>query len=111
MSSGVGELIYENGDKFRGNWLNDRANGEGILEYVNGDVYEGVRPLNNITLQMSHRSNICRSGRMIKGMVSKESTKCFLTPFMHITKPYGIFHWNVSLIFTYDRPWKVHFSQ
>lgn len=39
--SGKGELIYINGDKFSGKWRDDKACGVGRLEYANGDVYEG----------------------------------------------------------------------
>ena len=39
---GTGELLYVNGDKFRGEWLDDKAHGIGTLEYANGDVYEGA---------------------------------------------------------------------
>ena len=36
-----GELYYANGDMFRGEWVQDRATGNGILMYANNNRYEG----------------------------------------------------------------------
>jgi hypothetical protein len=33
--------LYVNGDRFHGQWVDDRACGEGVLEYANGDAYDG----------------------------------------------------------------------
>jgi hypothetical protein len=37
----IGELLYVNGDRFHGQWVDDKACGEGVLEYANGDAYDG----------------------------------------------------------------------
>jgi len=38
---GEGELIYHNGDRFNGQWSDDRASGYGVFKYANGNRYEG----------------------------------------------------------------------
>ena len=38
---GQGELYYANGDMFRGEWVQDRASGNGVLMYANNNRYEG----------------------------------------------------------------------
>jgi len=38
---GEGELIYSNGDRFKGQWGDDRASGFGIFSYSNGNRFEG----------------------------------------------------------------------
>ncbi len=34
-------IIYENGDIYNGDYIDDKMNGKGVLEYNNKDVYEG----------------------------------------------------------------------
>ena len=36
-----GIIEYNNGDIYDGNWLNDKIEGEGKIEYNNGDIYIG----------------------------------------------------------------------
>jgi hypothetical protein len=31
----------KNGDIFEGDWIDNKANGKGILNYKNGNIYEG----------------------------------------------------------------------
>mmetsp|Transcript_114503 Transcript_114503/g.363926 ORF Transcript_114503/g.363926 Transcript_114503/m.363926 type:complete len:162 (-) Transcript_114503:25-510(-) len=38
---GEGELIYSNGDRFKGQRLDDRASGWGVFVWANGNRYEG----------------------------------------------------------------------
>lgn len=38
---GLGKIVYENGDVYYGDWVDDIRDGKGKLEYKNGDVYEG----------------------------------------------------------------------
>ena len=33
--------MYENGDKYEGEWIDSFKDGKGIYTYNNGDVYEG----------------------------------------------------------------------
>lgn len=33
--------FYDNGDRYEGEWLNDKRNGRGKLWYTQGDVYDG----------------------------------------------------------------------
>ena len=35
------EIIYENGDIYNGQTLNDKKHGQGIMKYANGNVYDG----------------------------------------------------------------------
>ena len=34
-------MIYKNGDKSEGNWVNEKREGHGIIEYANGDKFDG----------------------------------------------------------------------
>lgn len=38
---GEGELVYNSGACFRGEWLNDQACGRGVFHHANGSSYEG----------------------------------------------------------------------
>ena len=38
---GEGTLQYANGDRYEGMWRKDAAHGRGTLQYTTGDVYEG----------------------------------------------------------------------
>jgi hypothetical protein len=35
-------MIYANGDKYEGSWLNNRAEGKGSMIFANGDRYDGM---------------------------------------------------------------------
>ena len=39
--NGIGELIYFNGNFFKGNWKNDLKNGKGKYEYNNESIFDG----------------------------------------------------------------------
>ena len=41
MANGKGVFYYEDGNKYEGNFKNDKASGYGILTDNNGTVYEG----------------------------------------------------------------------
>lgn len=41
VETGKGTLIYPDGSKLVGEFRDDHANGEGVLHFKNGDVYEG----------------------------------------------------------------------
>jgi len=36
----VGIQQYANGDKYEGEWYDNKKNGKGVFYYANGDVYE-----------------------------------------------------------------------
>lgn len=38
---GRGLFIHVEGDKYEGEWKNDKANGFGKYDHVNGAIYEG----------------------------------------------------------------------
>ena len=38
---GLGTKVFRNGDRYEGEWSNDKANGKGRYEHQDGDVYEG----------------------------------------------------------------------
>lgn len=38
---GNGEQVWPNGTKYTGEWRNDQMNGQGRIEYANGNSYEG----------------------------------------------------------------------
>ena len=40
-SSGYGTYVWESGEKYVGNWTNNRRNGQGTNYFVNGERYEG----------------------------------------------------------------------
>ena len=37
----VGVLVYPNGDRYEGDWVNGAKNGQGVLVYMTGDKYTG----------------------------------------------------------------------
>jgi hypothetical protein len=39
--NGFGTWVYDNGDKYSGNWVNQKMHGAGIYYYKNGDIYKG----------------------------------------------------------------------
>ena len=39
--NGKGKFIYNNGDRYEGEYKDDNRNGKGIFFYNNGDRYEG----------------------------------------------------------------------
>ena len=42
MRSGYGVFYYNEGGKYKGNWLNNKMHGKGTLEYADGRVaYQG----------------------------------------------------------------------
>ena len=42
IKEGIGEMRYNNGDKYNGNWIDDNiGNGEGNMIYKNGNEYIG----------------------------------------------------------------------
>eukprot|EP01091_Cochliopodium_minus_P012932 TRINITY_DN403_c0_g1_i1.p1 TRINITY_DN403_c0_g1~~TRINITY_DN403_c0_g1_i1.p1 ORF type:complete len:492 (-),score=158.80 TRINITY_DN403_c0_g1_i1:87-1562(-) len=41
LRSGNGVMTYSNGEKYIGNWVDDKEDGEGSYHYTNGDVYTG----------------------------------------------------------------------
>lgn len=41
MKNGFGRLIYENGDVYEGEWVNNKANGKGKYQIVEGPTYIG----------------------------------------------------------------------
>ncbi|MBI1287481.1 MAG: hypothetical protein GC178_07860 [Flavobacteriales bacterium] len=38
----VGTFLFENGDKFKGQWRKGLPSGYGVYEFANGDVYKGA---------------------------------------------------------------------
>ena len=38
---GLGVYFFKNGDKYQGEWIDNKRVGRGRMEYVNGDVYDG----------------------------------------------------------------------
>jgi hypothetical protein len=38
---GYGVIEYANGDRYEGNWKNGERSENGVYEYSNGDVYNG----------------------------------------------------------------------
>jgi len=34
-------LVYPNGDRYEGDWVNGAKNGQGVLVYMTGDKYTG----------------------------------------------------------------------
>ena len=38
---GTGIKVFKNGDKYDGEWANDKANGKGKFWHADGDYYEG----------------------------------------------------------------------
>ena len=41
LKSGKGTLTFPNGEKYNGNWVDDKEDGEGTFYYANGDIYIG----------------------------------------------------------------------
>ncbi|MBN1250964.1 MAG: caspase family protein [Bacteroidales bacterium] len=39
--NGYGTWVYDNGEKYEGDWLNKKMNGNGTYYYNNGDIYKG----------------------------------------------------------------------
>ena len=39
---GYGIMRFENGDVYKGSWMNDMLHGEGVMTFKSGDVYEGA---------------------------------------------------------------------
>src|SRR4051812_19941385 len=38
---GYGTCVYDNGDRYEGEWKGNEMNGKGVYKYVNGDICEG----------------------------------------------------------------------
>ena len=34
-------MFFANGDKYEGDWLDDKFSGKGLFKYENGNIYEG----------------------------------------------------------------------
>lgn len=41
-------MRYSNGDRYEGNWKNDKRSGKGEMRYANGDSYVGNWKLNRV---------------------------------------------------------------
>ncbi len=42
MKKGDGKMIYNNGEEYKGNWINDKRKGKGIMKYNYGnEIYDG----------------------------------------------------------------------
>ena len=41
FQTGIGQYWYENGDRYEGEFVDDRLRGKGIYYHVDGDRYEG----------------------------------------------------------------------
>ncbi len=39
--NGLGKLVYDNGDRYEGDFMNDMFHGQGKYNYANGDLYRG----------------------------------------------------------------------
>jgi hypothetical protein len=37
----MGLIIYRDGEKYDGQLFNDLANGKGVMQFTNGEVYKG----------------------------------------------------------------------
>ena len=42
MREGKGKFYYKNGDKYEGDWENDRRLGKGKLFFEDGGIFEGI---------------------------------------------------------------------
>ena len=41
IRNGKGKMVWESGDIYEGEWLNDEIHGKGKITYANGNIYEG----------------------------------------------------------------------
>ena len=41
MREGKGKYFYKTGDKYDGEWKDDKKSGEGVVIYFNGDIFRG----------------------------------------------------------------------
>ena len=41
LKNGKGIMNFQNGDKYDGDWEQDKMHGKGIMDYFNGDRYFG----------------------------------------------------------------------
>ena len=41
-SDGQGTMTYGNGDKYVGEWINDKKHGQGTYTYSNGQIVRGI---------------------------------------------------------------------
>lgn len=41
LPEGQGTILYPNGDRYEGQWLNGKKHGQGTMTYANGNVYTG----------------------------------------------------------------------
>jgi hypothetical protein len=39
--TGQGEIRWANGQRYRGDWADDRATGRGVMALANGNLFEG----------------------------------------------------------------------
>jgi len=44
----IGVLYYNTGERYEGEWEDNKKNGHGILYYANGDVYEAIWKNGNV---------------------------------------------------------------
>eukprot|EP00826_Nyctotherus_ovalis_P014242 TRINITY_DN1394_c0_g1_i12.p1 TRINITY_DN1394_c0_g1~~TRINITY_DN1394_c0_g1_i12.p1 ORF type:complete len:126 (-),score=63.34 TRINITY_DN1394_c0_g1_i12:124-477(-) len=59
----LGELYYNTGERYEGEWQNNKKNGQGTLFYANGDVYEATW----------HNGKPAGKGKLIHANVNKIS--------------------------------------
>ena len=71
MANGQGSLTYANGDKYVGEWVNDRWHGQGTYTFPDGENYIGEWKVSNKHGQGTHmfmETNMLGNGKMISIM-------------------------------------------
>ena len=62
-------MTYTNGDKYEGQWVNDKKEGEGTMKYSNGNWYRGKwkndKP-NGLGTRQTDGTTYTESGKTIK---------------------------------------------
>lgn len=78
-SESVGELYYNTGERYEGEWQDNKKHGQGTLYYANGDVYEAVwlngKPTGKGKLIHANVKKISREEELTKNQSNSDSAE------------------------------------
>jgi len=96
LKHGLGTMIFMNGDKYIGNWENDKMVGEGLLEYSDGNPnnYSTYRGDWDNNMREGYGELKFRDGRAYNGYWEGDEPLCDDWPQTHIEGEWGDTTWK-----------------